>query len=191
MFLLLPAIALGIIAGFVRGGDLSRLAHFPIRLGWLVIVSFLIQISIFTSWFPWLNLRADFVPVLHIASLALLLLVVLANRSLAGMKVLGLGLLLNSIVIIGNGGFMPVSVEAMRQVGLEEEIKLMQEQGRSAKGVLMTSETRFDFLGDRWYIDLPVVRTKIFSIGDVFIALGAFILVSQAMVRRRRSWNWH
>ncbi len=190
MFLLLPSIGLGIIAGFIRGGDLSRLAELRFRYGWLVIVAFLVQLAIFTSWFTWLNLRADLIPFLHIASLFVLLMVVLANRSFFGLNILGIGLMLNFLVIVANGGFMPVSGKAMQQIGLVQELATMREQGYSSKGTLATPDTPLAFLGDNFHIDAPFVREKVFSMGDALIGVGAFIFVSQAMVRRRRRWGW-
>lgn len=190
MFLLLPAVALGIIAGFVLGGSLARLAHLPLHYGWLAIISFVIQVVVFTSFFRWLQLAPHWVPWLHIFTLLLLLAMVVANRRLLGIRILGLGLLLNVLAITANGGFMPISPDVMHQIGLDEEVAILRERGTLSKSILMTPETRLSFLGDQFSIDAPYARRKVFSIGDAIIAVGAFVLVPQGMTTRRRRWDW-
>nr|MDA8189332.1 DUF5317 family protein [Dehalococcoidales bacterium] len=104
-------------------------------------------------------------------------------------RILGLGLLLNFLVIVANGGYMPASYERLQSLGLDAEIQLLRENGHYGKDVLSAPETRLAFLGDNFSIDTPATRKKLFSVGDVFIATGAFILVSEAMVWRPRRWG--
>ena len=189
MSLLLPSVALGVLFGFMRGGNLTRLARFPLHFSWLVILAFLIQFAVFDSPLQ-ARLSADLViPILHVVSLLLLLWMVASNRSFLGARILGLGLLLNFLVIVANGGYMPASYERLQSLGLDAEIQLLRENGHYGKDVLSAPETRLAFLGDNFSIDTPATRKKLFSVGDVFIATGAFILVSEAMVWRPRRWG--
>lgn len=189
MILLLPFIALGLVVGLLRGGDLWRLAELPFRGGWLVILAFLTQVLIFSSWFEHSGFPAYIVPALYMVSLVMLLIAVMMNLALTGMQIFGLGLILNFVVITANGGFMPASPEALEAAGREERVAVMQEKGYASNSELITAETRLGFLGDNFFIDLPFLPPAVFSVGDVLIGFGAFVLVSQAMVRRRR-WNW-
>lgn len=186
MSLLLPSIVVGIIVGIIRGGSLSRLAEFPFRYGWLVIVALALEVLIFSSWFEQLGLPAYVLPALYILSLLMLLAVVVMNRARVGVLILGVGIFLNFLVIATNGGYMPASAEVMRQVGLEEREVAMRDKGYVTNNTLATPESKLAFLGDYLYIDLPLIRQQVFSPGDAFIAFGMFILVSQAMVWRRR-----
>jgi hypothetical protein len=73
---------------------------------------------------------------------------------------------------------------------MEKEIELLQSNTHVVKGVLMTPETRFSYLGDTLVLDTPLTRTRMFSVGDIVIAIGTLILVSEAMVYKKRRWSW-
>ncbi len=56
--------------------------------------------------------------VLHIGSYVLAAVFVVANRRLAGMRMLALGATLNLIAILANNGVMPASRSALRTAGM-------------------------------------------------------------------------
>jgi hypothetical protein len=106
------------------------------------------------------------------------------NRHLPGMKVIALGLLLNLAVVIANGGYMPVSPQALALK--EGRVPSAEEYGRwrsrSKDVVLDRSETRLWLLSDIFVIPKPLPFTSVLSIGDLLLAAGAFIVVYRQML---------
>jgi len=179
--LLLLALLCGLIVGWARGGSLVKLAQFPLRCGWLILIAFLLQIFTFSSQFESLGWPNRLGPVLYISSILLLLLVVGLNLSLSGMKIFGLGLILNFLVIAANGGYMPAPPDNLTRAGLTYEAELLRAKGHLSNSTVLTSETRLPFLADIFFVPSWLPFSNVFSIGDVFIGIGAFILVLQAM----------
>lgn len=178
MFLLL-FLLLGILFGLLSGGSFARLARIPFRYAWLVPLAFLLQILIFSSSFEvW---RGDITPWLYLLSILLLILAVALNLSLPGMKLLGLGLLLNLLVIMANGGRMPASLEGLAQAGLVERAEAIRAVGSSSNLVALTGETRLPFLADIFFLPPWFPLRNVFSLGDVLIGLGAFFFIWQGM----------
>jgi hypothetical protein len=95
-----------------------------------------------------------------------LLVFALANRSLAGMPVVCVGLALNATVILVNGG-MPVRPEAVAAVGLDPDQLDAADLG--AKRHLEGPDDRLTFLGD--VLPLRPLR-EVVSVGDVVLAAG-------------------
>jgi hypothetical protein len=177
LFATVSAVLLGLLLGRIRGGSLSRLAQLPVRLPWLAGLAWLIQIVLFAS--P-LGAALDtwVAAAIHYASIALVGIVIVANRATPGMALFGLGLLLNATVITANGGFMPVSESALMAVGDTASTAALQRGERIQKAVLMRPESPVWFLGD--VLPFPPLG-KVYSAGDLVAALGALLVVSQGM----------
>lgn len=167
---------LGLIAGWLRGGKIRRLTELTLP-GWpLAVTALAIQLAIKAG----SNCGWDYVfiaaPYLHIISYAPLFWFVYLNRNNRAMVLIGLGLLLNFIVIASNRGFMPVNLS-----GLAPHL---QEQFSSGAGsplhAALTDKTVFPFLADQ--IRLTYVFNRIISIGDILLALGIAFLVQHHMV---------
>lgn len=184
--MLLVALLCGLIVGWARGGSLVKLAQLPLRCSWLILIALLVQIVAFSPQLENLSWSDRLGPALYISSILLLLLVVGLNLSLSGMKVLGLGLLLNFLVIAANGGYMPVPPENLARAGMIHRAELLKAKGYLSNSTVLTSETRLPFLADIFFVPSFLPFSNVFSIGDVFIGIGAFILVMQAMRRERK-----
>jgi hypothetical protein len=115
------------------------------------------------------------------ASYLCLLAFALANRSLAGMPVVCVGLALNATVILVNGG-MPVRPEAVAAVGLDPDELDTAELG--AKRHLEGPDDRLTFLGDV----LPLRPLgEVVSVGDVIVAAGVGGVLFRLLRRRSLS----
>ena len=178
---LLLALLCGLIVGYVRRGSLTKLGQLPLRCGWLILIAFFLQIVVFSSQFESLGWSDRLDPGVHIFSNLLLLLAVGLNLSLSGMKILGIGLLLNFLVIVTNGGYMPVAPDDLARAGMADLAEVLRTQRHVSKSTVLTSETRLPFLADIFLVPPWLPVNNIFSIGDVFIGIGAFILVLQGM----------
>jgi len=102
------------------------------------------------------------------------------NRRLPGMSILLIGLTLNLAVIAFNGGFMPISPQTAGQLVSENALADLQPGSRfGTKDILILPEhTRLEWLADRFLPPAWVAYRVAFSLGDVFIALGAFSLLA-------------
>lgn len=114
------------------------------------------------------------IPIL-VVSYGLLIAFVVMNRKLPGAVLIGVGTVLNLVVILANSG-MPVSLKAARAAGLDPSAAGFLES--AVKRRIMDSQTVLWFLGD--WIPLPVIQTVV-SIGDVVLGIGIFLLVERLM----------
>jgi hypothetical protein len=178
LYLGLLAVALGFALGLARGGRIGNLLHLPTRWLWLALIPLALQVGLFlTPLGTWLG--AWLGPV-HTASYVLLLIPVLLNLALPGMRLIALGLVFNALVIGANGGFMPVAPEAMHAAGIGARLEVLESLGRIQKSILMTEDSRFALLAD--WIPLPVLG-RVISPGDVVLMIGALWLISVGMVQ--------
>lgn len=96
------------------------------------------------------------------------------------MKLFLIGVILNFIVIFGNGGKMPVSLNGIN--GIYQEVELP-ERTYDIKHVALNKDTKFIYLADIILIPRPYPLPKILSIGDIFIILGTFVFFQVEMRR--------
>ena len=175
--ILVLAVALSILIALVRGGSLHRLAQVPFKHGWLAFVAIGLQVvAVYTQALE--SLAAW----LFVLSYAILVGLIWINRRLAGMPIIGLGLALNTLVTAANGGYMPVTPEAVERAGLTHLVNELEAGARvlGAKDILLArADTRLWFLGDIFVLKGP--WPTVFSIGDVILVLGILVFFQQAM----------
>ena len=125
-------------------------------------------------------------PLVVIATYVVLVGWLLLNRSTPGIPMVLAGAILNLTVIAANGGYMPVTQEALARSGHEDRILI--QDGRSyvagSKDVVLESdETVLLPLSDVLTIPQEFPLAANFSVGDVLIAVGVGRL-AYAAVRR-------
>ncbi|HHV43141.1 MAG TPA: DUF5317 domain-containing protein [Firmicutes bacterium] len=181
--MLIDAAIISLVVGLLRKGSLQNLGNLTVRQIPLILIACLLQggslflaqrgVDFFVRFGSWLNLF----------SFGLLLIALWANRHERAFVVIGLGVLLNGIVICANGGRMPVSIDSLEAVGLGELGALL-ETGDYITHTKLTDASVLTFLADWLYIP-GYKRARVFSIGDVIISLGVFWLIQRAMVQKR------
>jgi hypothetical protein len=188
---LLLAVVLGLLIGLVSGGSLRNASGLRIRFLPLLISALLAQVMIFSSILGDTGLIHDLGPYIYIVTLLMSFAVMLLNFQIPAMPLIALGALLNMIVIVANGGYMPSPESALREVGIYDSVVVTEEEKSTGDYVLTNStvaddDTRLRFLGD--VIPLPdfVPFANVISIGDIFIAIGAAAAVVLVMHRRPR-----
>jgi hypothetical protein len=154
----------------LAGGRLSRLADVKLRAAWLAVAAIAIQVVI-VSVLPG-SIGALGEP-LHMASYLLLGAFAVINRRIAGLPIIALGGLSNFICITVNGGVMPADPDALRAIG------------RSPSSDEFINSTalahpKLAFLGDIIPTPASWPVTNIYSVGDLLILAGAFVLVHVA-----------
>jgi len=179
--ILLLALGVGLVAG-LGWAKWRGHPYQPPRLNylWLAIVAFLPQF--FVSYFERTRaLAPDWLAALAIVgSQVLLFLFAWLNRHLPGMLVLIIGLALNLTVIVANGGFMPINPQTAEQLIGKERIASYDPGDRIGyKDILLpVNKTRLEILSDRFLPPDRFPYQVAFSLGDVFIALGAFWILA-------------
>lgn len=178
---LLPAVLLGIIAGAIRASIGRRAFIIPdLAEVWLVIVAFIPQWVIFFLPLGQGWASDEIAAAALIISQALLLLFAWLNRTLIAFWVLGLGLILNLLVIGANGGLMPISPQTLQRAEINlpvEELQIGKRVGTSKDVLLPTEQTRFEWLADRFVLPNRLPFNFAYSAGDILIAVGAFWLL--------------
>ena len=169
-------LAVALTAGLLRGGSLASLAD--TRLRWLVLLfeGLIIQVA-FDLWDPPGLTTTGGLAVLLVSNAAVAGFLLLNGR-VPGMLIIGLGLLLNTVVITANQA-MPVSAAAAARAGLDPPPRISDD----LKHERLDSDTRLGWLGD--VIPIPGIK-EVLSLGDVVLALGVGRVVYMQTTARKR-----
>ena len=71
----------------------------------------------------------------------------------------------------------------MANIGLIDNMHAIRD-GKIITHTLINNHTVFKYLGDILVLGKPYPRPKIFSIGDVLLALGIFIYIQEIMIKK-------
>jgi hypothetical protein len=189
-YLVLASLGLASLVVWLRGGGLGELGGVRFTFWWMipsvaVVQSVLVRVPYSDTRLPWWHPR----PYAMIVSYVVLWCVIWLNQRLPGMRALLAGITLNLIVITANGGYMPVRPEALARIGYGDAAYQMQ-PGSIVLGskdvVLPTQQALLWMLGDVLVIPEPFPRPTAMSIGDMFVAVGVFLFVTQIAGRHTR-----
>ncbi|MBC7237768.1 MAG: DUF5317 domain-containing protein [Chloroflexi bacterium] len=193
--ILLALVGIALAASLLSGGHLEGLARVSLRRSYLILIALGIQVLVFSrrwqtliggglgiellapSWSLHASMSSELLSgALYSLSLLFLLIAVWLNWRVPGIAILGLGLLLNALVILANGGHMPASLRALQIAGIVDS-KMSFEAARVTNSSLIEADTPLWFLGDVFALPAWLPLANIFSIGDVLIAAGAILFV--------------
>ena len=164
-------IAVLLIASIVSvpllGGRLSALADLRLRLVPLVVGALAVQIVV-VNVLPGGNHTLH--AVVLVATYVVIAVALIANRRIPGVKLIAAGGLANFLAIIANGGVMPASASALRTAGLAAD-----PAGYTNSGFV--EHAHLAFLGDVFAVPASWPAANVFSIGDLLLAAGAFVLL--------------
>lgn len=164
-------IVLALPLALLCGGRLGRIAELKLQGLWLFFLAFGIQVVAFPfAFLPWTT-GEDAAKVLWLVSYACLLAAAVLNRRILGAQVVALGMALNLVAILSNGGRMPATPDAMEAAGLDFAVK---------HNSVAAADPNVSWLVDRFAAPDWVPLTNVFSVGDAVIAVGAFMLVFAA-----------
>ena len=179
--ILLFAVLIGLTAGLIRVWVGKRAYRsFSLKGIWLVFLAFLPQFFAFNLPVTRAIMPDSWVPPILIGSMLLLLIFVWINRTQSGFLLLGIGLLLNFLVISLNGGMMPISPETTHQLiepGMELSLQIGHRVGGGKDVLLQTADTKLSFLADRFTLPKWISYPLAYSFGDILISIGAFWLL--------------
>ena len=168
---ILYAVIAGLVIGLVSGGSITRLGE--LKLAWtpVIVLGMAAQVLLLST--PVGDALGPAAPAAYVASNLAVLAAVWRNIAIPGLPLVLLGGASNLIAIVANGGFMPVSADALVAIGRAPREGYT--NNRLADGVV------FAPLTDLFAMPAWVPMANIFSIGDVLIGVGAAIAVVAAM----------
>ncbi len=181
--ILVPALLFGLLAGWLKSRmDRSPWQFSEFQYPWLVAIFFIPQLLAF--YLP--VTRGQMPTALAAAYLVLsqtgLILFCLLNKHLPGMPVLAVGLLLNLLVISVNGGFMPLGLDTAAHLIPEPVLSNLKIGERFSLGskdiLLLPGDIIFPWLSDRFLSPTWLPYRFAFSLGDILIDVGAFLLLA-------------
>ncbi len=184
--LLIPAIiALAVLVGFLFRGSLKRFEELRIHRWGLALGGLALHLAA-------IYVISDPVagPVVLALSYGLLAAFLVWNRWIPGARVMLVGLLLNLVVVVANGG-MPVDPNAIRAIDADSTSLAGANAGTHH---LMTSDDVFWRLGDT--IGIPAPVSAVLSIGDLLLYGAIAYSIVQIMRGRCRenprplAWWW-
>jgi MFS family permease len=178
----LSVVALALVTGALAGGGIPRLADLRLRWIWVLGAALALRLgAVLLGQQP----IGDELPVEwgFLAAYLLLFLFLGANWTVPGLQVAAVGISLNTLGVILNGGRMPIWASAYSAAGFPPEAI-----GNDPFHFLISSGTVADFVarggifGDVVPLPIPIIRDVV-SIGDILLALGIFWAIVYSMTR--------
>ena len=168
---ILYAVLAGLVIGLVSGGSVGRLGD--LRFSWapLIVVGMVIQLLLFSSTVG--DALGAAAPVVYVATNVAVLVAVWKNRSIPGLPLVLVGGAANLLAICANGGYMPVSHDALVAIGRAAREGYV--NSRFVDGAVLGPLT------DQFAMPAWLPMANIFSVGDVLIGVGAAIAIVAAM----------
>ena len=181
MILFLAVIA-GLLVGLGRAYWYKQPYLAPnLQTIWLAVVAFLPQL--FIAYIPTTRrlFNDGLASLSFLASLVLFFVFAWLNRRLPGMPILIFGLLLNLVVILANGGWMPISPHTASLLLGRDVLQFVNLGSRfGEKDILLPAQNiHLEFLADRFLLPAWLPYKVAFSLGDVLISVGAFWLLAR------------
>jgi MFS family permease len=174
------AVVLAFAIAWALGADLARASSVRLRATPLVFLALAVQLVIFTRLGHFVPTRGH-VP-LHIASYGLLVVFLLRNGRNVGLAVAATGLFTNLVVIVANGGRMPVSVAAWEESG--RGLDSIARSDVYHNNTLAGGHPRLAWLGDVFPLPLGRALGNVVSLGDLLVVFGLAIFVYRAGTTR-------
>ena len=184
--LYLYIIIFSILIGILRKGNLINLTQVSLKKIELILLACLIQAGLIFLGERKVKFVLDYSSYAMIFSYIVLLLAVWYNKNVKGMNFITLGIVFNFIVIVANGGHMPVLLDSLYKAGLDN-FAITLKEGTYVTHTLITEKTLFRFLADVIPLPPPFPDPSVVSVGDFLMFYGVFSLIQDAMLKKERN----
>jgi len=179
--ILILAVVFGLAASLIRHGGrvMDVLSALPLRQAWLVGVALALQVPLLRA--PG-GRPGDVVvqQALFLASHLPLLAFVWLNRRVPGVWLVGLGAACNLLVVVANGGWMPILPETLARINpgtAAASWPVGLHYGHSKDLILGREATRLWWLSDVLVLPPPFPWPAACSAGDGLIAAGLVVML--------------
>jgi hypothetical protein len=170
---ILYAIVVGLAVGLALGGHPSRLGRLHIRWSTAIAAGLLIQVALFSTSLG--EEAGDLAPWIYLGSTVLVLAAVVRNIDIPGMALVAIGGASNAVAILANGGYMPVSPDALQAMGRAEQTGYS--NSRLVQDVVLAPLT------DLFAMPVWIPGANVFSVGDILIGVGIAAAIVLTMRR--------
>jgi len=175
---LASSVFVGILIGLLRRGSILRLASLRARLWWLLLLAFLVKFLAVKLHGAGIQDMSGFMLYLQAGVYFVSILFIVLNRYLPWMKLILTGTISNAAVVMLNGGRMPVSEDALVDLGKLQRVEELRE-GQDVMHSLAEEDTVAPFMGDWILVQSPL--NTIVSIGDILVMVGVILLIGAVM----------
>ena len=172
------AVLYPVILGLLRGGSIKKLGELSLRGLPFLFIPLIIRIATYNFSHRGVEFFLCYGGILQGVAFMILVVFFLLNWGYNELKIAFTGLCLNILVILVNGGVMPVSEQAMEIAGVNIVPR--------GTHVYIDDTTVMPFLADIIPFPPPYPFTKVVSIGDILIIVGIFLLVYRLVVYGNR-----
>jgi DHA3 family macrolide efflux protein-like MFS transporter len=178
----LSSIVLALVVGALAGGGLPRLAD--LRLRWIWVLGLALAVRFAAGLLRQGDIGPDLpLGALFVATYGLIFIWLWGNWRVPGLQIAAVGIALNTLAVVLNGGQMPIWAAAFSAAGFTPDAL-----ANDPFHFLLTTNSVADFVrqggifGDVLPIPIPVIRDVV-SIGDTLLAVGIFWAIVYSMTR--------
>ncbi|HHX23555.1 MAG: DUF5317 domain-containing protein [Tepidanaerobacteraceae bacterium] len=186
--MLVDFLVISFIVGLLRGGNIKQLTEAPFKHIELIFLSFIVRYLPLILPGSLIDYAIRYNWLVVTLSYAILLYFLISNLHIKAVSMVAIGVFLNLLVIIVNGGKMPVSLWAVEVTNLEDLRELLYDPNYLYHTVL-DSSTKFKFLADIIPIPPPYPKPRVFSIGDFLMGTGLFLVIQKYMLPSKKARN--
>ncbi|SHJ45703.1 hypothetical protein SAMN02745751_02618 [Dethiosulfatibacter aminovorans DSM 17477] len=185
------AVAIGLIIGKVGRGKFERIGYVNIRLPFLIILSFLIQVSIFMLNVGLVTINDRLLDILLVSSYISIIIAMLANLRIRYMVIVLTGAVFNFIMVILNGLRIGLTLENAQKVYSSEIVQLLKADSvRFFKLIPQEKSIMGGIIPFNKFFVYPSVAT----LGDLLIFAGIILIIQQIMtdknIRKGRNFGY-
>lgn len=184
--MLIEAVVLSIVIGWLRGGELSKFKTVREKTLWFVIIGILIQSSLVflqrLIGITTIDKILTYTKEIIILSYLLIFIGVVMNYSYRALWISFFGYILNLLALFSNGWKKPVLMEGLNLTGNIELMETIKEKAISFYTPLIEG-TKYSGLGNIIVFSNPYPLAKVVSIGDIIIGIGVFIFIQDIMFK--------
>jgi hypothetical protein len=182
-------IILGIGLGLIEKGEILNFTNIKLKGLWMIFLAFAIDIAVQILARGSIQFVLKYVMLIQAVKYCLLLSMFWFNRHYLGFVTIGVGSLLNAVVVMANKGGMPVDGLLVKQIidGKDVAVAFVND----GKHMIANASAKLTILSD--IIHPPGILgigNQIVSIGDLVVALGIFIVVFEIMIGKKIKFSF-